>query len=313
MTRIIAKLFAVVVVFTAFLPFASAYAAEVTYVSSTGNDSNPCTAALPCLTLFHASKQTAAGGQISCLDSPATPDFQFGLSVSLTIDCAGVYEAGVAGLAAFRVEGTNQVVKIRNLTISGGGGGYPAISATGSGTLILENCVFENFTASGAGPALDIEPTGALNLVVTNSRISNSAAGVLIQPGSGGSVTATFNGVTIADNTGGGMKTDTINGPVRVDISNSTVSNNSGNGLNAVSGAGGANMLNLKNDVIAGNGTAGVQANGTNAAALIDMTLLDSNASGALITINGGRLLTYGNNHIVGSAGSGFTGTAPSQ
>jgi hypothetical protein len=233
--------------------------------------------------------------------------------VSLTIDCAGVYDATIASQAAFRLHGTNQVVKIRNLTFSGAAGGYPAIQATGSGTLILENCVFENFTASGAGPALDIEPTDAFNLVITNSRISNSAAGVVIKPAAGGSVTATFNGVTIADNTGGGMKTDTTNGPVRVDISNSTISNNSGNGLNAVSGAGGANMLNLKNDVIAGNGTAGVQANGTNAAALIDMTLLDSNANGALTTINGGRLLTYGNNHIVGSAGSGFTGTAPSQ
>jgi hypothetical protein len=29
--------------------------------------------------------------------------------------------------------------------------------------------------------------------------------------------------------------------------------------------------------------------------------------------VGGGHVLTYGNNHIVGSAGSGFTGTAPSQ
>src|ERR1700693_2336521 len=72
-------------------------------------------------------------------------------------------------------------------------------------------------------------------------------------------------------------------------------------------------MLNVKDTVIARNGTAGVQFNGTNAAALIDTTLLDSNPSGALTTINGGRLLTYGNNDIIGSAGSDLTGTAPSQ
>jgi hypothetical protein len=41
--------------------------------------------------------------------------------------------------------------------------------------------------------------------------------------------------------------------------------------------------------------------------------LLDSNTAGATSVVSGGRLLTYGNNHIVGSAGSGFTGTAPSQ
>ena len=313
MTRIIAKLFAVVVVFTAFLPFASVYAAEVTYVSSTGDDANPCTAAQPCKTFYYASAAGAAGGQVSCLDFPATPDDQLGLSVSLTIDCAGVYEATIPSQAAFRLHGTNQVVKIRNLTISGAAGGYPAISATGSGTLILENCVFENFTASGAGPALDIEPTGAFNLVITNSRISNSAAGVVIKPAAGGSVTATFNGVTIADNTGGGMKTDTTNGAVSVDISNSTINNNAGNGLNAVSGAGGTNMLNIKNSVIARNGSAGVQANGASAAALVNNTLLDSNTAGATSAIGGGRILTYGNNSIVGSPGSGFTGSTPLQ
>jgi hypothetical protein len=72
-------------------------------------------------------------------------------------------------------------------------------------------------------------------------------------------------------------------------------------------------MLNIKNSVIAHNGSAGVQANGATAAALINNTLLDSNGTGATTTINGGGVLTYGNNSIVGSAGSGFTGTAPLQ
>ena len=89
------------------------------------------------------------------------------------------------------------------------------------------------------GIALDIEPTGAFNLVVKNSRVSNStAAGVLIKPAAGGSVTATFDGVTITNNAGG-LKTDTTNGAVRVDISNSTISNNANNGLIAIGGAAG--------------------------------------------------------------------------
>jgi hypothetical protein len=41
-----------------------------------------------------------------------------------------------------------------------------------------------------------------------------------------------------------------------------------------------------------------------NAAALIDTTLLDGNTAGATSVVGGGRLLTYGNNRIVGSAGS---------
>jgi hypothetical protein len=248
---------------------------------------------------------TNPGGQINCLNAPGPVESSFGLSVSVTIDCAGVYEANQPGFAAFNVAGTNQVVKIRNLTISGAAGGSPAIKVTGSGTLIIENCVFENLS----GTALDIEPSGALNLVVTNSRISNSGSGVLIKPT--GSVTATFNGVTIVDNTGGGLKADATNGPIAVDISNSTISNNGGNGMNAVGGTIYANLLNLSHNVIAKNGAAGIQANGPEAAALIDTTLLDNNTAGATSAVGGGRLLTYGNNRIVGSAGSGFTSSTP--
>jgi hypothetical protein len=83
--------------------------------------------------------------------------------------------------------------------------------------------------------------------------------------------------------------------------------------MNAVSGAGGTNMLNIKNSVIARNGSAGVQANGASAAALVNNTVLDSNTAGATSAVGGGRVVTYGNNSIVGSAGSGFTGTASLQ
>jgi hypothetical protein len=209
-----------------------------------------------------------------------------------------------------QLDGANQVVKIRNLTFSGVQPSNGAIQVTGSGTLIPENCVFENIAN---GSALQITPNGALNLVVTNSRTSNNAAGVYIKPAAGRSVTAIFNGVTIADNAGGGLKTDSTNGPVIVDISNSTISKNAGNGMNAVGGAGGANLLNLSHDVIASNGAAGVQANGTNAGALIDTTLLDSNTAGATSVVGAGRIFTYGNNRIIGNSGSGFAGPAPLQ
>ncbi len=215
-------------------------------------------------------------------------------------------------MGAIFLIGTNQAVKIRNLTISGTAGGYPAIRVTGSGTLIIENCVFENFNAPGTGPALDIEPSGALNLVITNSRISNNAGGALLQPAAGGSVTATFDGVTIVNN-GGGLKTDTTDGAVKVDITNSIISNNTNDGLNAVGGAGGTNILNLSDDVIASNGAVGIQVSGADAAAFVDTTLLDLNATGATSTLNSGKVYTYSNNRIIGPAGSGFTGAPPLQ
>jgi Right handed beta helix region len=312
MTRIIEKLFAVAAVLTALLPIAPLAAAPVTltFVASAGSDNNACTPMQPCASLSKAVQNVASGGQTTCLDPTgsafgpivfATPSY------SLTIDCPGTIVPSGFGLS---LGSTNQVFKIRNLTFDGAlASGGPAIEVTGSGTLILENCVFENFS----GVALDVEPSGAFNLVITNSRMSNSGSGVLLKPAAGGSVTATFDGVKIVGNTGGGLKTDTTNGAVSVDISNSTISNNAGNGMNAVSGAGGTNMLNIKNSVIARNGSAGVQANGASAAALVNNTLLDTNVAGATSAVGGGRILTYGNNSIVGSSGSGFTGTASLQ
>ena len=290
------------------------------FVSSTGNDSNPCTAAQPCGTIFQAQQTLNSGGQASCINSPSFLEddiISWGSVVTFTFDCTGAVASGTpttggAGGVIFGFPASTQVVKIRNLTFNG----HPnnasgAIFFSGSGTLILEKCVFENF-AYGAAP-LQIEPTGPLNLVVRDSRISNSVAGVLIQPGSGGSVKATFDDVTITQNSGGGIKINTASGPVTVDITASEITDNSGNGLNAVSGAGGAAMFNISHSVIADNGAAGVQANGSSAAALVDTTLLDSNASGATSVVSSGRISTYGTNRIVGSSGSGFTGSASLQ
>jgi hypothetical protein len=308
MIRIIAKLFVFTLALGAFLYVGPVFAAPFAFIAN-GGSGFACTIALPCATIDDALGAVDAGGEIICLDSTAFSSGGSLISFSLTIDCPGVFRANSLPFGGLIFKNNNQVT-IRNLTIKDSVAGSFPISATGSGTLIIENCIFEN----AAGGALDIEPGGPLNLVIKNSRLSNSAGGVLIKPDRSGSVTATFNGVTIADSTGGGVKSDTTNGPVSLDISNSTITSNGGNGLNAVSGAGGQNnMLNIHNSVIAKNVSAGVQANGANSAALIDTTLLDSNNGGAISAVGGGRVLTYGNNRIVGSPGTGFTGPTPLQ
>ena len=314
MIRTIAKLCAIAVLLSAYLHVAPVFAASptITYVSSTGVDTNPCSATQPCATLFEALFNLFNGngsdtGQVNCLNPPAgivELAVEFDVRLDVTIDCHAVLETSSVGVG---IAAANNVVRILNLTISGSpGGGGPAITFAGSGTLILENCAFENFS----GTALDIEPNGPLNLVIKNSRISNNtAAGVLIKPAAGGSVTATFDGVTITNNAGG-LRTDTTNGAVRVDISNSTINNNANNGVIAIGGAGGQNVMNLSRDVIASNGQVGIEVSGTTAGAIVDTTLLDSNTLGALSAVSSGRILTYQNNRIVGSPGTGFTGTA---
>jgi hypothetical protein len=42
----------------------------VAYVSSTGNDANPCTAAQPCASFSAAIGSLENGGQINCINAP---------------------------------------------------------------------------------------------------------------------------------------------------------------------------------------------------------------------------------------------------
>jgi hypothetical protein len=312
MIRAIGKLCTVIAAVAAFLSTAPSYAGSVAFVSSTGTNNNTCSYTQPC-TDFATGAVVALSppggiGRIICLSAAYVGDTADAVFVqsdnsTLEIDCpAGAF------LASLVFQATNNTGRVRGLTfIASMNGG--TLSFPGSGTLIMEDCTFVDQTVAG----LDLEPTGPLNVVIRNSRISNNASGILLKPQAGGSITATLDHVTIADNTGGGIKIDTTNGPVTADITDSVVSKNSANGINAVGNASGQGMVSIKNSVIAKNGIVGVQANGANAAVLVQTTLLDQNVAGATSVVNGGHISTYGNNSIVGSAGSGFTGSAPLQ
>jgi Right handed beta helix region len=306
MIRATAKFFIVVAPVAACLPTTSSYATDiVAYASSPGSGSS-CTVTQPCAILDAISVAIAPGsglGRVICLSlaevSPNTGIAIIGNNQTLEIDCPGGF------LQNLQFSGPNSG-RLLGLTFTKGFSN--AIQFGGSGTLILENCAFVDETSI----ALDIEPNGPLNLVIGNSRILNSGAGILLKPGAGGSIKATLDHVTITGNSGGGIKSDSTNGVVNLVISDSEISNNGGNGINLV-GSANQNMLNLSRTVIAKNGVAGLQANGATTAALVDTTLFDTNTSGATSVLGGGHVPTYGNNRIVGSAGTGFTGPTPLQ
>ena len=121
---------------TAFLHVAPLFAATVGYVSSTGSDCNLCTAAAPCATFIKASQVwEGSGGEIACLDFPSISEVNVGISSNVTFDCVGVLNATGADAAPITLQ-QGGILKIRNLTISGTGGGYPAIRVNGGGTLV---------------------------------------------------------------------------------------------------------------------------------------------------------------------------------
>jgi hypothetical protein len=309
--RTTAKLWLVALAFVSFVAPVSAQNVVFLANPPAGDNANPCSFASPCQTLNIAIDGTslASGGQVTCAQGTAFGG-TFPAGQSVTVDCPGVFVPNQTGIG---VQSNGTVVKVRNLTFNGqfaGNGSDGASITAGSGSaLIFENCVFENFS----GTAIQIAANGPYTLILRNVRMVNNGAGVVLKPASGGSIKATLDHVTISLNNGGGIKVDTTNGAVALDITDSVISNNGGNGMNAVGGAGGQNMVSIKNTIIAKNAVVGVQANGANAGVLVQTTLFDQNASGATSVVNGGHISTYGNNSIVGSSGSGFTGTAPLQ
>jgi hypothetical protein len=253
-----------------------------------------CSQSAPCL-LSTAVGEAENAEEVSCADG--SDNGAVLLSKSITIDCVGT-----AGSLNPITVTSGAVVTLRNFTMWAVSNGI----ILQGGTVILENVHI-----SGAVTAISAQPTSPSTLIVKNCVFDSGSAGVLLKPSAGGSLSARFDHVTIAGNNGGGIKIDTTNGPVTVDVTDSEISGNAGNGLNAVGGAGGQVMLSISRSVIAKNGSAGVQANGANAGVMIDTTLLDGNAAGATSVVSGGHILTYGNNRIVGIDGSGFTGSAP--
>jgi hypothetical protein len=276
-----------------------------TYISAAGGNSNTCAITSPCATLAYAVSQTAQFGTIHCLDSndyssiggPAT------ITYSMVIDCSNT----AAVLGSIIIDSGAHTAEVHLIGLNIFGSGNPGIKfQNGGGTLIVEKCQLF-FNNAGAGIEMATNQFGT-QLFVSDTRVTGAAAGALLKP-SAGSISATFDHVKLTGNFGGGLKTDTTNGSITIEITDSQFSDNLGNGINAVAGTG-QNIVSIKNSIIARNGVAGIQASGANAGVLVATTLFDQNQLGATSVVSGGNMFTYGNNQIVGSIGSGFTQTA---
>ena len=215
--------------------------------------------------------------------------------------------------------GPNDVVTLRGLVLNGttfsGNTSFHGLLINNAQRVNIENCTI--LSAPGAGifvtPGLQpatLSPT--ININIQNTTINGSGSGVKVLSTVSAPVNITIAGSHIDNNSGGGFRIDGgSGGPITVSISDSSISHNGGNGLNVVSSASNV-MVNLLRDIIGFNGVAGIQTNGTSAAAVVNNTAFLNNAT-ALSVVGGARALTYGNNSIVGTAGSSFTGSASLQ
>jgi parallel beta helix pectate lyase-like protein len=160
-------------------PLAEAKATiQRTFVSTSGNDANPCTRPDPCRSFPVAIASTTAGGEVIALDSGGYGAF----SVDKSITVAGAPGAHVA-ITAFTGSGItvnvgpDDAVVLRNLYLTGLGAS-DGILLQGGGRIFVESVVVAGFTVEG----LEAQPgAGGAELFIRNSVFRNNGdAGVLI-------------------------------------------------------------------------------------------------------------------------------------
>jgi hypothetical protein len=259
-----------------------------TYVSSTGNNDNPGTRALPCATLSAAYAKTSNGGIISMVD----PGNYGGLSInkSLTVEgLEGGFVSSTMSTIIINAE-TNDVVVLRNLTVQNEGAGYLGVSISSAKAVHIDNCRFNGFYMADG---IRFEPAVTnMHLFIRNTTVENcSPAGIKLMPAAAASVLIDKCAVI------GGGDGIVIGNKVKATIQDTTASGNSGSGI--LVDAGGKLMLSrgtLSDNLI------GVLVSGQ---AYIANSTITYNKADGVKKLGSGKIRSFGNNSVIGNAPNG--------
>lgn len=198
---------------------------QQTWVSAFGNDDNDCNRMAPCRTFAVAISKTAARGEISVLDpgdfGPVT------ITKSITINggstLAGIQVSGASGVNVNVASPDDPgFVILRGLSINGDGGlvsSLHGIRYLSGAKLVIDNCSIYGFTQN----AIDVLLVGPKRLVVKNTNLTSSAAGIHLANTTGADVLAQVTNSLIAGNTNYGVHAE---GKGTVSIANSLITSN---------------------------------------------------------------------------------------
>jgi hypothetical protein len=252
--------------------------ASRTWVSGVGSDANPCSRTAPCQTFAGALSQTAAGGEINCLDSSGFGTVTITQSISIQCDNteSGVLaSSGVNGITVNA--GPSDVVFLSGLDLQGLGTGQSGISFTGGKALHVSNVTIRGFATNG----INFAPANAsASLVVQDSIIADNpnaatGGGILIKPASGLTAKVALTNVHMDRNLYGLRAEDGS----KVTVSKSSALSNTNNGILAFSSSVAAE-INVSDSVIASNGVNGVAGSGAGATVRMVNVLVFDNGTG---------------------------------
>jgi hypothetical protein len=293
-----------------------------TWVASDGLDAASCDRPTPCATFSGALGKTAAGGEITCVDSGNfTVAAIFTINKSITINCESTLGSNTAIGGTFFgaitvATAASDVVILRGLDLDGLGaicsGTCGTIEFTGAGTLYVDKVKINK--VSGDGKGIRFAPSGPARLDVSDSFIASmgtnlSTAGILIRPvmGAGANVSVSrvhlkgnVNGIFV-DGSGGG-------GAVNLEVHDSVVTGNSNVGI-VVATPGPAVSAMIDRTTVTSSLNVGVAVSGAAATVRIGNSTIYGNVTG-VATFAGGTLRSYKNNQINGNLADGTPITA---
>jgi hypothetical protein len=271
-----------------------AWAAQRTFVSTTGNDANACSLTLPCRGFAKAITVTDAGGELVVLDSGGYGAVTVDKDVTI-LSPAGVY-AGVSVFAAqdgITVTAPATRVVLRGLTINGQGGNNGI--RVQAGEVHIESTVISNSGAAG----ILVEGGSTVRIAGTVSR--SNVDGLRVAPGAG-SVSVLVRDSEFSNNAtvGIGVSPSAGGASARVTVERSSVTKN-GAGVVASPGASATASVVLMQSVASENAGAGVSSTGSTATVYVRESAITRNGTG-LLQSTSGVLNACGANLLVANA-----------
>ena len=277
-----------------------------TFVSSAGDDTNPCTVTQPCATFAAAYNAVAANGIVAALDpgkyGPLT------ISGPVTIDGNGwaaiTAPANTDGGIVISA-GTGDNVVLRGLNLDGAGTGFVGIDFSIGASLTVDGCVVRNMAQDGLRV---FTPSGAAQtLTVSKSHfIGNGEAGILINPFATGAITASIDRTEFDGNTFGIFAQGNAGpGTLTVAVTDSAIANSGSDGI-GVQSAPGASSVNVTvtRSQIEGSGNSGLLSDGMNATLWLAQSTVVGNVAGYTAS-DSGVINTFGDNSIVDTNNGG--------
>jgi Right handed beta helix region len=290
--------------FAVTLPAAPAQAADRTFVSAAGNDSNPCTITLPCRNFQAAYNAVAANGQIDALD----PGNYGPLSITGPVSIQGHGWASMSAPAGkaitIKSPGVTDEIIISGVVLDGLG----IVNTTGiefdsGGTLYVQDSVIRNFGVDGV--FFQPNTSNLSQLFVSNTLLSDMGFdGIDMSPGGTGTTNSVLDHVRMQNNGRAGLlvQTPISTQTVNVTVSDSVSAGNGQSGIVASSLNGKINIM-VRNCTIANNRFDGLEADGSSATIRVTRSTITGNNLDWFIT-SPGKVLSYRDNNFDGNTSS---------